>query len=390
MAKQSLHPFPARMAPELAFETINLLQKNAVVLDPMSGSGTSLHIAAKHGCKALGRDVEPLALLLSGIWNVKFDFNKFLKKTDSFIKQIAHYPCKSVPWFDEETKQFADYWFAEKQQIQLTKIATAIAEQRNSKYFPIYLAALSRCIITKDKGASLARDVSHAKPHRVRDNNDYDVGANFYTNLKLIAHQLSTYDGSGKINVKADDARQLKTVPDKSIDCIITSPPYLNAVDYFRGHRLSLIWMGYTVKEIRQLRAKSIGLEKQPDDFSDPNFLKVLFKNAGKFESLPIKKQKHIERYALDMYWVCKQWHRTLRKNRKATVVIADSYSSGVAISSTQLIKNAARIRGLELICEKKRDIPAGKRYLPPPEFKTGSALDNRMKTESVLTFIKP
>ncbi|RYE50833.1 MAG: hypothetical protein EOP48_19150 [Sphingobacteriales bacterium] len=289
MAKLSLHPFPARMAPELAFETINLLQKNAVVLDPMSGSGTSLHIAAKHGCKALGRDVEPLALLLSGIWNVKFDLDNFLKKADSFSNRILEFSCRSVPWFDEETKQFADYWFAERQQIQLSKIASAIAELKMSKYHPIYLAALSRCIITKDKGASLARDVSHAKPHRVRDENDYDVWAGFFTNLKLIAHQLSAYDGSGKINVKADDARELKTVPDKSIDCIITSPPYLNAVDYFRGHRLSLIWMGYTINEIRQLRAKSIGLEKQPDDYSDPDFVKVLFKNAGDFESLPLK-----------------------------------------------------------------------------------------------------
>lgn len=389
MAKLSIHPFPARMAPELAFETVNLLNKNAVVLDPMSGSGTSLHIAAKHGCKALGRDVEPLALLLSGIWNVKFDFNNFLKRADNFSNRVMECSCRQVSWFDEETKHFADYWFAEKQQNQLSKIASAIAEQRRSKYYPIYLAALSRCIITKDKGASLARDVSHAKPHRVRNENNYDVCSSFFTNLKLIAQQLSAYDGSGKINVKADDARELKTISDKSIDCIITSPPYLNAVDYFRGHRLSLIWMGYTVDEIRQLRAKSIGLEKHPDDYSDPDFVKVLFKNAGDFKSLPLKKQKYIERYALDMYWVCKQWHRTLRKNRKATVVIADSYSSGVAISSTQLIKNAARLRGLDLINEKKRDIPAGKRYLPPPEFKTGSALDNRMKIESVLTFIK-
>ena len=390
MNKSSIHPFPARMAPELAFETISQLKKNQVVLDPMSGSGTSLHIAAKHGCRAMGRDVEPLALLLSGVWNLGIKEENLLRMANSLIEQARTSKSRSVSWFDDETKAFADFWFAQEQQGYLGKLATAIAEPETSKYRDIYLTALSRCIITKDKGASLARDVSHAKPHRVRNENDYDVLSGFTTNIKHIARQLASQNNLTQINVEQDDARVLATVADKSIDCIITSPPYLNAVDYFRGHRLALVWMGYTISELRDLRAKSIGLEKQPDELSDPSFLKALYRNAGDICALPFKKQTHVERYALDMYWVCHQWYRTLRKNRKATVVIADSYSSGISISSTQLIKNAARLQGLNLIEEKQRDIPANKRYLPPPDSQTGSALDNRMKTESVLTFIKP
>lgn len=390
MNKSSIHPFPARMAPELAFEKISQLKKNQVVLDPMAGSGTSLHIAAKHGCRAIGRDVEPLALLLSGVWNLGIKEENVLRMANSLIEQVRTSKSRLVPWFDAETKAYADFWFAERQQDNLGKLAIAITEPKTSKYRDIYLTALSRCIITKDKGASLARDVSHAKPHRVRNENDYDVLSGFASNIKHIARQLSNQSNTAKINVEADDARVLETVADKSIDCIITSPPYLNAVDYFRGHRLALVWMGYTISELRDLRAKSIGLEKQPDELSDPLFLKALYRNAGNICALPSKKQSHVERYALDMYWVCHQWYRTLRKNRKVTVVIADSYSSGIAISSTQLIKNAARLQGLNLIEEKQRDIPANKRYLPPPDSQTGSALDNRMKTESVLTFIKP
>ena len=119
MAKLSLHPFPARMAPELAFETISLLRKNEVVLDPMSGSGTSLHIASRHGCKALRRDVEPLALLLSGIWNVKVDSKNFLKAANLLVERAENYAVDALAWFDKETETFADFWFAEKQQIYL-------------------------------------------------------------------------------------------------------------------------------------------------------------------------------------------------------------------------------------------------------------------------------
>ena len=35
-----IHPFAARMAPEIAFEALEGLSNNSLVLDPMSGSGT--------------------------------------------------------------------------------------------------------------------------------------------------------------------------------------------------------------------------------------------------------------------------------------------------------------------------------------------------------------
>ena len=39
--------------------------------------------------------------------------------------------------------------------------------------------AISRTIITKKVGASLAWDVSHSRPHKVKTDNDYDVLAGF-------------------------------------------------------------------------------------------------------------------------------------------------------------------------------------------------------------------
>ena len=36
-----IHPFPARMAPELAIDALHLLPKGSLVLDPMAGSGTT-------------------------------------------------------------------------------------------------------------------------------------------------------------------------------------------------------------------------------------------------------------------------------------------------------------------------------------------------------------
>jgi len=60
-ARQSVHPFPARMAPELAFESLRHLKAGSIVLDPMSGSGTVLRQASDMGHSAIGFDMDPLA-----------------------------------------------------------------------------------------------------------------------------------------------------------------------------------------------------------------------------------------------------------------------------------------------------------------------------------------
>ena len=49
-----IHPFAARMAPEIAFEALKGLQKSSTVLDPMVGSGIVLRTVSEHGFKGIG------------------------------------------------------------------------------------------------------------------------------------------------------------------------------------------------------------------------------------------------------------------------------------------------------------------------------------------------
>jgi DNA modification methylase len=387
--QKTLHPFPARMAPEIAFEVIKSLKNKSIVVDPMVGSGTSLRIAAAHGCKTIGIDVEPLALILSSGWNIYLSEQKILAAATQLIKKSIESKYVSLPWLDLETKTFIKFWFAQKQSLQLKKLAFQIITEQDLQLKIIFQIALSRCIVTKDKGASLARDVSHAKPHKTQEENDFDVFENFLQAVRIIAIRLNKRKNQHKIILKQGDAR-LINISDKSADCIITSPPYLHAVDYFRGHRLSLVWMGYTLQQLRDMRSKSIGLEKSPETLSDDFYFSAVLKNVCPLKKLSLKKQKYLQRYATDVYLMTNEWFRVLKRNRKATIVIADSFSSGVKIKTTQLIKNAALMHGFNLTNEIERKIPANRRYLPPPEFITNSALDYRMKSESVLTFLKP
>src|SRR3954469_23412127 len=64
--RKHVHPFPARMAPEIALAKIDLLtQPDATVLDPMCGSGTVVRLAAEHGRAGIGVDLDPLAVKIA-------------------------------------------------------------------------------------------------------------------------------------------------------------------------------------------------------------------------------------------------------------------------------------------------------------------------------------
>src|SRR6185503_2035650 len=57
------------------------------------------------------------------------------------------------------------------------------------------------------------------------------------------------------------DARHLGYASN-TVDAVLTSPPYLNAVDYLRGHKFSLLWMGHSLSGLREIRGTMIGSER--------------------------------------------------------------------------------------------------------------------------------
>src|SRR6202030_29435 len=113
--------------------------------------------------------------------------------------------------------------------------------------------SLSRIIITKDQGASLDHDVSHSRPHRVMVSSDFDVLPAFERSIRKVRRLLLLAPPPGNADVRLGDARSLKSIGNGTVDAVLTSPPYLNAIDYIRGHRLSLIWLGYKVSDLREI-----------------------------------------------------------------------------------------------------------------------------------------
>jgi hypothetical protein len=387
-----IHPFAARMAPEIAFEALKDLKKTAVILDPMVGSGTVLRTVSAYGFNGIGYDMDPLAVLMSRVWTTAIDPKKLIPKTNNILEEVKALELHSIhlPWIDNDarTKEFVDFWFGKKQINGLRKLSYLL-NNRTGRYNDVLKIILSRLIVTKTKGASFAADVSHGRPHRVRNKNDFDIMSEFLESATALSKILEKQQPIGKAVIKLGDARNLSQLADRSISAIITSPPYLNALDYMRGHKLSLVWLGYQIEELANIRGNSIGAERAPNESANLELAKEITSGMGTLKNLPPRKQNLINRYTIDMHSFILESARVLKRGGKATLVVGNSRLNDIFVENDLIVRNSCKMAGLKLISTKNRKIPQNKRYLPSPSYDNVASFGNRMRTESVMSFSK-
>ncbi|HEY0684555.1 MAG TPA: hypothetical protein VGD45_19615 [Steroidobacter sp.] len=397
LGRNPIHPFPARMAPGIALEALGDSSKPLRVLDPMAGSGTVLAVARSKGHKAFGVDLDPLAVLLANVWTRTVDPEEVTEKASEVLSRAKNRmksltPGQAYPSGDQETREFIRYWFDEYARQQLAALATSIDLVRDQPIRDALWCGFSRLIITKQAGASLAMDLSHSRPHKKFDRAPLNPFTKFESAVNLVVSNCPQ-KGEGPVGpvtvMKRGDARALDVESD-SIDLVLTSPPYLNAIDYMRCSKFTLVWMGYTASELRQIRAASVGTEASRQEASDAEWVSALIKQLRLTPALSSRDHALLATYAWDMSQAMAEVSRVLRKGGRAVYVVGDSSSKGTFIRNSKIVTAVAERHGLKFLDSHWRNLPANRRYLPPPKHAAaGAQLGARMRREVIVELQK-
>jgi SAM-dependent methyltransferase len=379
------------MAPSLVADVLAEVKASSRILDPMMGSGTVVALGRAEGHRVTGVDIDPLAVLISSVWTKAVDRKAAM---DCAHRTLARAKAKATERLvypdacDAETRKFIRYWFDRGASIQLRSLAEAIGDVRDSSLRDLLWCAFSRLIIAKQAGASRAMDLAHSRPHLVFERGPVRPFSHFIRAVTRVVEncvdERSRSRGPAPI-LHRGDARKL-LVRSNEIDLIMTSPPYLNAIDYMRCSKFSLVWMGYSISDLRELRSTSIGAEV---GHAESDITRAVIRELRLPHEFPTAIRAQLTRYIEDLYLLMKECARVLTSKGRATFVIGDSSIRGTFIRNSRILRLAGEGAGLSLCQSQRRNLPANRRYLPPPVKRGRQPLNTRMRREVILTFKK-
>jgi len=428
-AVHRIHAFPTKFPPQIPRTFIqSLTDPGDTVLDPMMGSGTTVLESFLLGRKAIGYDVDPLSVLLSKTKTTPIHQEEALalskeivrRANDAFYRWRKEIEAELCVFWDEKTRYFVNYWFSRDVQIALKSILNEIERIEDEDLKDFFKICFSAIIITKTGGVSLALDLAHTRPHRVRSAIDWNgnvIGqyseAGFppgMFHLKRIRSPFEEFERRCRQNlmfirdissgtrqtdfftpfeeqteritphVSYGDAQNIP-LASSCIDLVVTSPPYaMNAIDYMRAHKFSLVWLGYSISNLTTQRKKYIGSEGVMDGYSHSLPGGVM----ESVERLDRKKGLALYKYYSEMKNVLTETFRVLKPGGTAVFVVGDSTIRGQCLHIPEHLCAIGKSIGFSSPLIGTRRLDRNRRMMP------ASTKIRRMHEEYVLVFSKP
>ena len=352
-----IHKYPAKFFPELPRWLIKKYsQEEQIVLDPFGGSATTSIEALLNHRQSVSIDIDPFAQFLAKVKMTILDVEELEIYSNILIKKITEYQVDNklvnyIPNFP-----YRDNWFNKEIIEELAYIKKSISELNiNQELRNFFLATFS----------SIIRAVSNADNNCTRtvirkrlNKQIYPSMAltKFVENLLLYKMRIKEFIEFATKNIKFEipansDARNID-YPDNFFDFAITSPPYVNAVDYPRTHQLEMYWLELANGSLSPLKKKHIGTESvTANDYNT-------FREIGITEADDImKKIFNVDKrrafiaykFLADMEKNIQEVYRTLKKGRKYALVIGNNQIRGQQFESWKYLIEIAKRNNFKL-----------------------------------------
>jgi len=390
-----LHTFPARMPLHVAETLISeLTHVDDIVLDPMVGSGTTVLAAKNLARVGIGFDLDPLAVIIARASTMEIEPQKLQRASERVVARAIDEVVDVrkeydllIAGLDDDDRDFIHYWFPKRCRIELFALSRAIEMERDRELRLFLWAVFSSLVIVKSSGPSYALDLAHSRPHKDKTKTILHPFKLWPIRLRKAISALGKFQSNlyGRVSVDQADARKIP-LKASSVDFVLTSPPYLNAIDYMRAHKFSLVWMGKSLADLREIRGLSIGtqrglkeLDGLPDDVE--NVISDIENKAH---------QARVRRYLSDMHNVFGELHRVLKPGSLAIIAVGPSVISKARYDAIEILERLAKSKKLSLVNAVLRKLNVKRRALPAPKTLAGTnPLNKRMCSEALIALHK-
>ena len=248
-----LHKYKGKGDPRISRALINLLKVNKgdTILDPFVGSGAFIADAPTMGFNAVGVEILEMGKLISEVkCNLNYDLQSLRKEIVNLFSNI---------------NQSGHDLFSLNIDLEVKQIRSKLREYtEENRFFTNILPHLQKVIYLKNKIEQIQDEkirnflllllsqkiVEFSEKKRVNNfitsfqSYVEDRYLTLYATLKL-AEKLNVNINDGKIEIIKADSTKMSFIDDDSIDGILTSPPYFDALDYIGNNKISIIILGF-------------------------------------------------------------------------------------------------------------------------------------------------
>ena len=283
-----LHEYRGKFNPQVVRAALNVLglDKGDRIWDPFCGSGTVLLEGRHQGFNAVGVDMNPLAVAIANakLTAVRSDPDTLRESATRLVQRIQdhcqlafpHLPGRGHNPVSDDREwllrfECADYlmeWFPICVLNQLGMILDSIDEvspEPLRQVFQIVLSDIAREVSWQDpRDLRIRRRKNPANCYPAIEKFVLALEQRIHTIISARNHLPDCQNWQQAFEGDSTDSRSLpQPVQDflhEGVDCIISSPPYANALPYIDTQRLSIALFNLaTTREIRELDSALVG-----------------------------------------------------------------------------------------------------------------------------------
>jgi DNA modification methylase len=353
-----IHRFPAKFFPELPRYLIRRFSvEGDVVLDPMCGSGTVILEALLNNRKCIGIDIDPIARLLTKVKTTPLDPNSLQLAVASLVKQIKKLDRSMeykpvIPQF-----HYRDNWFRSHVLRELAIINNSIEMVSSSLPTETWMDIQD---FFKVIMSSIIRDMSNADPHCTRTVlrrkvvKKISLGDTLSRFKEVLIQQCKNMvdfahvcEGLKFPKITLPDTNALDTgLASEIVDLAITSPPYINAVDYPRTHQLEMYWLGFLGDgPLSKLKRTYIGTETvYKHEYEDMKTIGISALDSlleRIYEQDP-RRSYIVFKFFNDMERQLSETFRVLKPGGRYCIAIGNNVIRGIPINSHDILAQIA------------------------------------------------